>query len=263
MALLQYEDNVLNKLNKKIRNAYDTYGETSIVYQKLAKISRLYLSKYNLAEMTDNGIRIKRREPVIKGKLTNQNFVNDLSNAMKEFSNVNVRSYRQDIINIIKDKRHETGDDVGAPITIEDLKRESKNVLNLDNEIYDALQYLYDERLYLKSAIESQKLKTTNAYAHYFDTLYGEASDILNKTYKSYAELRRVVNLVNESKQRKLNLIGEDINTVRGIFEHNKSISYMVNNMSYAKKEINRLKKQYNQPEYSNPLKMTLKYILQ
>lgn len=260
---MQWIDNMLNRLGKKLNNVYLTYGETSEMYQRLAKSAVKNLKPFGLINVEKNGrIKIKRST---KARLTDTakyapfDLQYNIREADREFKSVNVRDERQKLINSIRGRREFNGD-TNSQITISDIKNEAKLSLDLGSQISEILDYLYAEHSFIQDSLNVGKYKSTNAYVQYFDRLYGEAMDILNQRKKTVFELMRVVELVENSKQEKYNLSGYEVTENDGLSEYNNSIDNMVNNIAFRKAELDRLTKQYNKAQYRNPDKMGLKY---
>lgn len=243
MALQRYEDNILNKLNKKITNVYRTYGETSEMYQTLAKSAMLNLAKYDIITDNGKGMKIRRIEP--KGVKNPNEFINALITTVVEFNKVNVAKERGRLVKSARERREYEGKPTEGHITIKELQREARDELDLGGKVNSALQYLYGERMWVDHVRDTGDMTSNDSYGHYFDALEEEANDILHSSKKTYSELMRVVELVEESKSRKLNLLGETVDTQTGLTLYNDSIDYLATSITAKMKTIQRLQKRY------------------
>lgn len=243
MALQRHEDNILNKLNKKITNVYRTYGETSVMYQTLAKSAMLNLAKYGVITVNDKGMKIRRIEP--KGVKNPNEFINALMSTVAEFNTVNVAKGRGRLEKSARERREYEGKPTKGHITIKELQREAKDELDLGDKINSALQYLYDERMWIDDARDRGVMTINDSYGLYFNALEEESSRILHSSKKTYSELMRVVDLVEESKNRRNTLLGENVDTQTGLTLYNDSIDYLATSIAAKMKTIQRLQKRY------------------
>ena len=243
MALQRHEDNILNKLNKKITNVYRTYGETSVMYQTLAKSAMLNLAKYGVITENDKGIKIRRIEP--QGVKNPNEFINALMTTVREFNAVNVAKERGRLEKSARERREYEGKPTKGKITIKELQRESRDELDLGVKVNSALQYLYGERMWVEHVRHNGFMASDDSYGLYFDALEEEASNILHSSKKTYSELMRVAELVEESKERRPILLGENVDTRTGLTLYNDSIDYLATSITAKMKTIQRLQKRY------------------